>query len=69
MKEYVVSKVLNRREARWDHFTALSGIDLQGDGEAVALGLNGSGKSTLLKLIAEQMSPDQGIGVRAGSLA
>ena len=67
LKEFVVSRVLGRKDATVDHFVALDDVDLTvSDGEAVALlGLNGSGKSTLLKLISGVMSPDSGqIGLR-----
>lgn len=67
LKEYVVAKIRNRREATVDRFHALDHVAFTvDDGEAVALlGLNGSGKSTLLKLISGVMNPDDGeIGVR-----
>lgn len=71
LKEFVVAKFKNKRDAEVDRFTALNNINLSfNQGETTALlGLNGSGKSTLLKLISGVMRPDEGnIGVR-GRLA
>ena len=71
LKEFVVAKLKNKRDAEVDRFTALNNINLSfNQGETTALlGLNGSGKSTLLKLISGVMRPDEGnIGVR-GRLA
>lgn len=71
MKEFIVAKLMGKREAESERFTALNNMNLQiHDGETVALlGYNGSGKSTLLKMISGVMKPDEGSIKVRGKLA
>lgn len=59
-KQYIIKKI--KKEIKYNHFTALDGINLKiTKGEVIGfVGLNGAGKSTLLKIVSGVQKPTSG---------